>query len=68
MRKAQSKNIQTFIHKGKQHDLESDGIHLTFEMHNQISQARLPGHETITSLEQVDTNNDGLRIKQSPSE
>ena len=67
MGKAQSKNIQTSIHNGKQHDIESDGIHLTFEMHNQVSDARHPGHEIATSLEQGDTNYDGLRIEHSPS-
>ena len=67
MGKAPSKNIHTFITKGKQSDLESDGIYLTFEMHDQVSQARLPGHKTTTSLEQVDTNYDGPRIEQYPS-
>lgn len=67
MGKAQSKNLHTFIHKGKQRDLESDGIHLTFEMHDQVSQASLPGHETATSLEQVDTKYAGPRIEQYPS-
>ena len=67
MGKAQSKNVRTFIHRGNQHDLENDGIHLTFEMHNQISQARHLDHETASSLEQVDTNHDGLAIEQSPS-
>ena len=42
MGKAQSKNIHTFIHTGKQRDLESDGIHLTFEMHDQVSQGHIP--------------------------
>ena len=64
MGKAQSKNVRTFIRRGKQRDLENDGIHLTFEIHNQVSQARHPGHETATSLEQVDTNSDNFRIEQ----
>ena len=62
--KAQSKTVHNFIRRGKQHDLENDGIHLTFEMHNQVSQGRHPRHETATSLEQVDTNSDDLRIDQ----
>ena len=66
MAKAQSKTVRTFIRRGKQHDLENDGIHLTFEMHNQVSQARHSGHETATSLEQVDMNSDDLRIEQLP--
>ncbi|KAM0802497.1 hypothetical protein BDR22DRAFT_102870 [Usnea florida] len=64
---AQNKNVRTFIHRGKQQDLENDGIHLTFEMHDQVSQLHHPIHETATSLGQVDTNYDGLGIKQSPS-
>ena len=67
MGKAQSKNLRTFIQRGKQQDLENDGIHLTFEMHNQVSQARHPGRETATSLEQMNTNYDGPKIEQSPS-
>lgn len=50
---AKSKGIQTFIHNGKQHDLENDGIHLTIEMENQISQARYPGHEMATPLDWI---------------
>ena len=67
MAKAQSKNVRTFIRRGKQRDLENGGIYLTFEIHDQVSQAHHPGHETGTSLEQVGTNDDGLRIEQSPS-
>ena len=67
MGKAQTKNVRTFIHKGKQQDLENDGIHLTFEMRNQVSQVHHSSHETATSLEQVDMNYDGLRIEQLPS-
>ncbi len=51
MGKAKSQGIQTFIHNGEQHDLENDGIHLTFEMQNKISQARYPGHEMATPLD-----------------
>ena len=67
MRKAQSMNLRTFIYKGRQHDLENDGTHLTFEMHDQVSQARHLRHESAMSLGQVETNDDGLRIEQSPS-
>ena len=68
MGKTRSKNVRTFIqlHKEKQHDLENDGIHLTFEMHNHVSQAHHPDHESASSLEQVDTNGEGLRIEESP--
>ena len=37
--KAQGKGIQIFIQGGNQQDINNDGIHLTFEMHNQVSQA-----------------------------
>lgn len=53
--KAQSTGSQTFIHSGKEHDLENDGIHLNFEMQDQISQAYHPGHEMATPLERVDS-------------
>ena len=53
---ARGKSIQTFINKGKQHDVESDGIYLTYEMQNQVSTAYHPDHEAAKSLEGVDTN------------
>ena len=33
------KSIRTYIQSGKQHVVENNGIHLTYEMQNQISQA-----------------------------
>lgn len=56
--KTQSKSIQTFINRGKQHDVENDGIYLTFEMENQFSKAHHPGRGVATSLERVDTHHD----------
>ncbi|KAL8791766.1 MAG: hypothetical protein Q9195_005642 [Heterodermia aff. obscurata] len=54
---APNKSIRTFIHSGKPHDLENDGIHLTFEMQNHTAQAGRPEHETLSSLEPVGTRN-----------
>ena len=67
MENVQSKKVQTFIPKGKQYDLENDGIQLTFEMHDPVSQAHRPDQESAPSLKHVDTNDDGLWIEQSPS-
>ena len=33
------KSIRTYIQSGKQHGVENNGIHLTYEMQNHISQA-----------------------------
>ena len=51
MENVQSKNVRTFIPKRKKRGLENDATHLTFEMHDQVSQARHPSHESATSLE-----------------
>ena len=33
------KSTSTFIQSGKQHNVENDGIHLTYEMQNEVSRA-----------------------------
>lgn len=63
--KAQRENMQTFINKGKQHDVENDGIYLTFEMENQYTQAHHPSQGTSLSLERVETNYDTVASEKS---
>ena len=61
--RAQGKSIQTFVHKGKQQDVENDGIYLTFEMQNQFSQAYHPDFQTTTSLERTHSSDKSAHIR-----
>lgn len=65
--KARTQPTKTFIRSGEHHDVENDGIHLTFEMQSQLEKAVRSDREMGRWMESVEMDDDSVSTKQNHS-